>query len=446
MKTIATACVSVTALLASGASGQQAVQWRVEDGGNGHWYLFNPVMQSWIAAESQAQQAGAHLACISSTAENNFVRALLPATQGGVGYLGAIRDASGWTWVSGEPWSFTDWNPGEPNGTVGEVVWISNVPSYPTGWNDHPTFIDVQASIVEWSADCNDDGIVDYGQILSGQLPDKNGDGVPDSCDPDCNGNGLADHSEIASGRAFDLDANQIPDACDSEDAPPVLRSVVVQRGPACGYWIAAPLSAVWDLWVSRASPTGPWLNGAAAPGASILLDAQLAPGVNTLYLRHDSNGCYSSVWGLGLWFADTLAPAISVTPTTPCEPYSDLMNSPQGGSETTGSGLVWAMVGDWRVEALSYSVTASDDIVREEALGPSGRDDVLGVLVLRVTPPCPGDVTGGGEVNGVDLAAVLGAWGTSGQGKFDCDVNDDGIVDGADLATVLSGWGSCPQ
>jgi hypothetical protein len=61
-------------------------------------------------------------------------------------------------------------------------------------------------------------------------------------------------------------------------------------------------------------------------------------------------------------------------------------------------------------------------------------------------TCPCPGDITGGGEVSGIDLAAVLGAWGTDGQGKFDCDVNGDGIVNGADLAAVLSGWGPCPS
>jgi hypothetical protein len=48
--------------------------------------------------------------------------------------------------------------------------------------------------------------------------------------------------------------------------------------------------------------------------------------------------------------------------------------------------------------------------------------------------------------VNGIDLAAVLGAWGTDGQGKFDCDVDNDGIVNGADLATVLSAWGPCPN
>ncbi len=39
------------------------------------------------------------------------------------------------------------------------------------------------AFIVEWSADCNADSIVDYGQILSGQLADSNSNGIPDLCE-----------------------------------------------------------------------------------------------------------------------------------------------------------------------------------------------------------------------------------------------------------------------
>lgn len=58
---------------------------------------------------------------------------------------------------------------------------------------------------------------------------------------------------------------------------------------------------------------------------------------------------------------------------------------------------------------------------------------------------PCPGDITGGGTVDATDLAALLGAWGTNGEGKFDTDLNNDGNVDASDLAVVLSGWGPCP-
>ena len=58
----------------------------------------------------------------------------------------------------------------------------------------------------------------------------------------------------------------------------------------------------------------------------------------------------------------------------------------------------------------------------------------------------CPGDVTANRVVDGVDLAALLGAWGTSGQGQFRTDIDGDGVVSGADLAFVLSGWGPCPE
>ena len=57
---------------------------------------------------------------------------------------------------------------------------------------------------------------------------------------------------------------------------------------------------------------------------------------------------------------------------------------------------------------------------------------------------PCAGDVDGNGVVNGVDLAAVLAAWGTSGAKYSGSDANRDGHVDGGDLAQVLSDWGSC--
>jgi hypothetical protein len=40
-------------------------------------------------------------------------------------------------------------------------------------------------SVIEWSADCNGDGIVDYGQILDGTFEDADGNGVPDCCDDD---------------------------------------------------------------------------------------------------------------------------------------------------------------------------------------------------------------------------------------------------------------------
>ena len=62
------------------------------------------------------------------------------------------------------------------------------------------------------------------------------------------------------------------------------------------------------------------------------------------------------------------------------------------------------------------------------------------------VSPNCPADISGNGSVDGVDLAAVLGAWGTASGGKAGSDIDGDGVVGGTDLALVLGSWGVCPN
>jgi hypothetical protein len=61
--------------------------------------------------------------------------------------------------------------------------------------------------VFEWSADCNGDGLVDYGQILNGTFEDVNSNGVPDCCDAgdscapcpgDITENGLVDGVDLS--------------------------------------------------------------------------------------------------------------------------------------------------------------------------------------------------------------------------------------------------------
>jgi hypothetical protein len=52
------------------------------------------------------------------------------------------------------------------------------------------------------------------------------------------------------------------------------------------------------------------------------------------------------------------------------------------------------------------------------------------------------GDFDSSGSVDGVDLAAVLAAWGTAGWAGNVCDISYNGVVDGGDLALLLSRWG----
>ena len=67
--------------------------------------------------------------------------------------------------------------------------------------------------------------------------------------------------------------------------------------------------------------------------------------------------------------------------------------------------------------------------------------DDPDAIIIIEEAPGCPGDADGNNVVDGVDLAIVLGAWGSN---DAAADVSGDGTVDGVDLAIVLGAWGGC--
>jgi hypothetical protein len=62
-----------------------------------------------------------------------------------------------------------------------------------------------------------------------------------------------------------------------------------------------------------------------------------------------------------------------------------------------------------------------------------------VGGGVAGVSCSCPADFDGNGSIDGADLAAILGGWGSP---NFDLDGN--GTTDAADLSVVLGSWGFC--
>lgn len=181
-----------------------AIQWKVEDGGNDNWYRFVKAddLVAWDVAASDASNLGGHLATITTPDENQFIVDNFDGLGSGQAWIGLFQNTSspdysepggGWEWVTQEPFNWNNWTPGEPNNSgKGEQseewgnIWLTggDQPNYIGFWNDN-VLLDVNRSdsyLIEWSADCNGDGIVDYGQILDGSLLDENGNGIPDIC------------------------------------------------------------------------------------------------------------------------------------------------------------------------------------------------------------------------------------------------------------------------
>ncbi len=116
------------ALLASGASAHgliQGLSWQ-RDAASGRWYAQTPTLMSFADARNFALSLGGDLASVRTPADNAFLKgaffSLSPA--GRQHWIGLRQDpaapgysepAGGWGWVSGEPLTFTNWAPGEPD-------------------------------------------------------------------------------------------------------------------------------------------------------------------------------------------------------------------------------------------------------------------------------------------------------------------------------------------
>lgn len=182
------------------SAARYAVQWRVKDGGNGHWYkLVKPSQRiTMVDAAAAAVASGGRLCSIGSAEENYFVFTLASvdptfwtiawpgATETTGPWLGASYIDKSWTWIDGTSWSYTNWGPSEPNFLLHESAvvyrgWAGGAPT--PKWNNIDPLYPNWGYMVEWSADCNNDGVVDLGQILAGEITDANGNNIPDWCE-----------------------------------------------------------------------------------------------------------------------------------------------------------------------------------------------------------------------------------------------------------------------
>ncbi len=94
---------------------------------------------TWSDANAYCASQGGTLACITSQAEYDKVLAVAEQSGLHVLWLGGQRSGSSFSWVSGEPFSFSSWGPGEPNNDGGSENYLAlyNVNGV-WGWYDAP--------------------------------------------------------------------------------------------------------------------------------------------------------------------------------------------------------------------------------------------------------------------------------------------------------------------
>jgi hypothetical protein len=114
--------------------------------------LINGAFNSWAAAKADAESRGGHLAAFPTLQTweqfTNFVS--LTAISSNQWWLGAtdIQQRGTYAWITGDPWSFTNWASGEPSGTG-----VNGIEDYlamnPDGtWNDAAATIQISIGYV----------------------------------------------------------------------------------------------------------------------------------------------------------------------------------------------------------------------------------------------------------------------------------------------------------
>jgi len=129
---------------------------------NGHWYLLVTNQLSWADALNAAkfavhQNMTGYLATITSQQENEFIENLFQSDARNIHLGGTDEGTEGnWRWITGEPFSYTNWYEGEPNNYGGPENYLAihgPILELESGsWADHRglSHPDTQHYIIEW--------------------------------------------------------------------------------------------------------------------------------------------------------------------------------------------------------------------------------------------------------------------------------------------------------
>jgi len=424
----AAAVVGIAATVAGAQSA--AVQWKVEDGGNGHWYAGAQLPNGsspanrWDAASLYCGERGGHLATPTSESENDFIVAnavtQIPP-QSGVGQgpmLGGRLETNGWQWIDGEPWSYSGWCGSEPTGDgIHLHYWaFSNL-----CWNDFSGMDAITNTlIVEWSADCNSDGIVDYSQCLNGTLADYNSNNIPDCCE---RGEACVVGNYPVQWQSFDGGNGHWYGLVIAEGD--IQWSVCQELAQQVGGYLASLSSAEENQWLhalvishpAAFATHGPWLGGYVTDGQWRWVSGD--PWQFTAWTQTNPNGD-----GMNMGYWDITNPASA------------------SWNDAPESNFMVSFAIEWSTDCNNDNIVDYGQILT----GQLADSNTNGIPDICEPPQCrDADITNNQIIDGADLGALLAFWGPVNPVLPQADVNRDGQVNGADIGILLSYWGPCP-
>ena len=112
----------------------------------GHWY--DTVYGEWNMAEANAEALGGNLVTINDVTEQDWLIRNFGSDR--YYWIGLTKVEGRWGWSSGEPVTYENWAPGQPdNGGRGEYVAVMNY-NGAGRWNDY-------------CSNCTDIGIAEWG-------------------------------------------------------------------------------------------------------------------------------------------------------------------------------------------------------------------------------------------------------------------------------------------